>query len=174
MTNITKSNTDINEKDYWRTPPSLVDDALRLLNIPIFSVDVCSKNIETSIKKSLSCITEEQDALTFDHWFIKGISFTSFCNPPFSKKWDFFQKAKEQVLKYARSVLMVLPYTPCTKEWVNNVHSTNCIIYVPDGRYQYLLPDGSKAKGSCNFETVLVHIVPFTIGNVIINYKRGL
>lgn len=185
MSNINKSNTPKPEKDYWRTSPELVNDALKLLNIDMFDTDVCCTNELVSIAQCQAYITENTDALKEDiTWhldcFIKRPPKYSnsllplFCNPPFSLKYQFFQKAVEQVKRHGKQVLMVLPYTPCTKQWHDNVHSTDCIIYVPDGRYQFLLPDGSNPKSSCNFETCLVLIVPFKCGNVIVNYKRGL
>lgn len=173
MSNINKSNTPKPEKDYWRTSPELINDAKKLINTRSFNTDVCVTGADVSIKNCLSFITEKTDALKASSWFL-GYGNTSFCNPPFSAKFQFFQKAIEQVKNHGKQVLMTLPYTPCTKEWHDNVHGTDCIIYVPDGRYQYLLPDGSKPKNSCNFETCLILIVPFKCGNVIVNYKRGL
>lgn len=174
MTITNKSKTDKNLKDLWRTPPDLINDALTLLNIPGFDTDVCCSDERTMIEKAETWISEREDALNTNLWFLSGPSYTSFCNPPISKKWIFFQKAVEQVNKWRKQVLMVMPYTPYTKEWHANVHSTNCIIYVPDGRYQFLLPDGSKPKNNCSFETCLILIVPFLCGNVVINYQRGL
>lgn len=175
MANINKSNTPMFEKDYWRTSPELVDDALNLLGIKGFDTDVCCSNELIKIDKAETCITESDDALNSNLWFLHGrVGNTSFCNPPFTLKWQFFQKAVEQSKKWGKQVLMVLPYTPTTKQWHDNVHDKDCIIFVPDGRYQYLLPDGSKPKNSCNFETCLILIVPFKCGNVTVNYKRGL
>ena len=49
MVNLNQSNTPKSEKDYWRTPNSLINDAIGLLNTWRFSVDVCAKDAETSI-----------------------------------------------------------------------------------------------------------------------------
>ena len=182
MAIINKSQTDKQSKDYWRTPQELIDDALKLIGAKGFDVDVCCSNEDTKIPKSYWCLLENQDALGDDmDWFSDNypecsgpIFATSFCNPPFSKKWEFFKKAVKQVEKWGKSILMVFPYTPVTTAWVKNVHRQDCIIYVPDGRYQYLLPDGNKPVNSCNFETCLILIVPFKCGNVIVNYKRGV
>lgn len=179
MAILNKSQTDKQSKDCWRTPFNLVDDALNLLGINAFDIDVCCKDESVKIPYAYWCILENQDALSDDvQWFsqlnMSGHCTTSFCNPPFSQKWKFFNKAVEQSKKWGKSVLMVLPYTPATKQWHENVHGRDCIIYVPDGRYQYLLPDGTKPVNSCNFETCLILIVPFKCGNVIVNYERGL
>ena len=183
MVNLNQSNTPKSEKDYWRTPKNLINDAKMLLNTRWFSVDVCAKDASISIGSSTAYINENIDALSplvdWDknslikkkHYHCKHLPM--FCNPPFSKKWEFFQKAIAQSKTSRHSILMVMPYTPTTKSWHENVHGQNCIIYVPDGRYQYLLPNGERATNSCSFETCLILIVPFKCGNVIVNYKRG-
>lgn len=168
-----KSNTTPDTKDYWRTSPELINDALKLLGVNCFDTDVCCSSESVRINKAFAYISETDNSLSSD-WFTLDSGAPSFCNPPFSKKFQFFQKAVEQVKRHGKQVLMVLPYTPCTKEWHDNVHGTDCIIYVPDGRYQYLLPDGTKPKNGCNFETCFVLIVPFKCGNVTVNFKRGL
>ncbi|MFQ0995718.1 DNA N-6-adenine-methyltransferase [Gilliamella sp. BG2] len=181
MAILNKSQTEKQNKDYWRTSELLINDALTLLNIKGFDIDVCCSSEDVQIEKSDWCLTEDYDALSDIDWFSDSYSnssfppfTTSFCNPPFSRKWEFFQKAIEQVNKFSKQVLMVLPYTPATRAWSDNVHGQNCIIYVPDGRYQYLLPSGEKSINNCNFDTCLILIVPFKCGNVIVNYKRGL
>lgn len=170
-----QTNTEKTQKDYWRTPPELINDALRLLNIKGFDTDVCCASGNEKIKFASAYIDEQANALTSELWFLGCQNgSTSFCNPPFSKKWEFFEKAVEQSKKWSKQILIVLPYTPTTKQWHQNVHDKDCIIYVPDGRYNYLLPDGSKpSKKCCNFETCLILVVPFKCGNIIINYKRG-
>lgn len=175
MAIINKSQTPTSERDYWRTPPELISDALKLLNIKGFDVDVCVLSYKQKIKAASFYIPENEDALLRDAvWFEHSSpALPSFCNPPFSRKWEFFQKAIQQVKLYKGNVLMVLPYTPCTKEWRQNVSNADCVIYLPDGRYNYLLPDGAKPKNSCAFETCLVLIVPFKLGNIIVNYERG-
>ena len=185
MAIINKSQTDKQNKDYWRTSPELINDAQMLLKIRWFSVDVCAKDRDTSIGLSTAYIDENINALSplvdwNKHCLVKSEEYhckylPMFCNPPFSEKWQFFSKAIEQSRRHHLSILMVFPYTHATKQWHRNIHGKDCIIYVPDGRYQYLLPDGTKpTKNRCNFETCLILIVPFKCGNVIVDYKRGL
>lgn len=63
MVNLIQSDTPKNDKDYWRTPNNLLEDALTLLNVSFFSVDVCAKNSDTSIVLSTAYIDEDIDAL---------------------------------------------------------------------------------------------------------------
>ncbi|MFQ0991367.1 DNA N-6-adenine-methyltransferase [Gilliamella apicola] len=184
MVNLNQSNTPKSEKDYWRTPNNLINDAIGLLNTWQFSVDVCAKDADTSIGLATAYIDENIDALSplvewDENYIVKNERYNCkhlpmFCNPPFSKKWEFFQKAIEQSKSSGHNILMVMPYTPATRAWHENVINQDCIIYVPDGRYQFLLPNGERSQNSCSFETCLILIVPFKCGNVIVNYKRGL
>ena len=183
MVNLNQSNTPKSEKDYWRTPKNLIGDAQMLLNVPQFSVDVCATNADISIGLATADIDESIDALSpLVEWDKNNIikieryhckHLPMFCNPPFSKKWEFFQRAIAQSKISGHSILMVIPYTPATRAWHENVINQDCVIYVPDGRYQFLLPNGARATNSCSFETCLILIVPFKCGNVIVNYKRG-
>ena len=171
--NRIKSETKQSEKDYWRTPQNLLEDALRLLDIYQFDKDCCAKSSAEKIGYASDFISESHDALQCANWFNYDSLNPSFCNPPFSRKWEFVKKAKEQVSRYVKSVLFVLPYAPCTKAWREHVDGSNCIVYVPDGRYQFLKPDGTKA-GNCSFAVALVLFVPFfTNGAIYINYKIG-
>lgn len=184
MVNLNQSNTPKSERDYWRTSKKLIGDAQMLLNVPQFSVDVCAKDVDTSIGLATAYIDENIDALSpLVEWDKNNIvrneryhckHLPMFCNPPFSKKWEFFQRAIEQSKSSGHEILMVLPYTPATRAWHENVINQDCIIYVPDGRYQFLLPNGERSQNSCSFETCLILIVPFKCGNVIVNYERGL
>ena len=183
MVSLNQSNTPKSEKDYWRTPGNLIRDAQLLLNTWRFSVDVCAKDADTAISIATAYIDENIDALSpsvewDEHNFVKNERchckhLPMFCNPPFSKKWEFFQKAIKQSKSSLHKILMVMPYTPATRAWHENVLNQDCVIYVPDGRYQFLLPNGKRSPNSCSFETCLILIVPFKCGNVIVNYQRG-
>lgn len=174
------SSTDSLEKDYWRTPENLLSDIKNLLNIKQFSIDVCCSNDEVAIVDSLYCLTESDDSLTIDNWVeflgpkVVGINDPFFCNPPFSKKYSFFEKAVEQVKLNRIACAFVMPYEPVSKIWRKIVNPTDCLVYVPDGRYNYLRPDGSKNKHGCNFPTCFVYIAPFAMnGAVTIDYVKS-
>ncbi|WP_334320418.1 hypothetical protein [Gilliamella apicola] len=64
MVNLNQSNTPKSEKDYWRTPKNLINDAIGLLNTWQFSVDVCAKDADTSIGLATAYIDENIDALS--------------------------------------------------------------------------------------------------------------
>lgn len=125
MDNLNQSNTQKAEKDYWRTPNNLINDALGLLNTWRFGVDVCAKDADTSIALATTYIDESIDALSplvelDENYIVKNERYhcqhlPMFCNPPFSKKWEFFQKAIEQYKSSGHKILMVLPYTPATR-----------------------------------------------------------
>lgn len=174
------SSTSSLEKDYWRTPENLTSDIKNLLNINQFSIDVCCANDEIAIADSLHCLTEFDDSLAIDNWIeflgLKTIDVKDpfFCNPPFSKKYLFFQKAVEQVKLTRIPCAFVMPYEPVSQLWREKVSPQDCLVYVPDGRYHYLRPDGSKNKHGCNFPTCFIYILPFsTHGAVTIDYVKS-
>lgn len=166
-----KSKTEMAEKDYWRTPDNLKVDGLMLIGADNFGMDACAKDVGVAV--CMNFISESENALTTE-WDRGCFKYPIFCNPPFSLKWEFFHRAVQQVNKHKRPVLFVMPYEPASVTWRNVVDKTNCLVYEPDGRYNYLLPDGSKTKNGCNFPTALIHIVPhYTGGASYIKYERG-
>ena len=99
-----------------------------------------------------------------EHWWI---------NPPFDLKEKFIMKARQQ--QYAgRPGMMLLPYEPLTKWWRHHL-KRDCIIYEPDGRYQFYERDGKTQKTGSNFGSVLVAFPNMVLHeSVRIPYSRGL
>ncbi|PSW14766.1 hypothetical protein C9I98_21510 [Photobacterium sanctipauli] len=108
------------------------------------------------------------DALQCDwasHWW---------CNPPFDKKPEFLSKALEQAKK-GHSGMMLLPYEPLTGWWLEYVEGKAAAIYEPDGRYNFVEPDGVTKKTGVNFGSVFVLFTPgyFPVTQRI-RFKRGI
>ncbi|MWN90982.1 hypothetical protein GQ597_09735 [Gilliamella sp. Pra-s65] len=79
MAILNKSQTEKQNKDYWRTSELLINDALTLLNIKSFDTDVCCSSEDVQIQKSNCCLTEDYDALKANLWFLaSNPSNTSF------------------------------------------------------------------------------------------------
>lgn len=77
-----------------------------------------------------------------------------WCNPPFSHKWEFVKHARRQQAA-GRPGMMLLPYSPVSTSWRRELGS-DVIIYEPDGRYNFLEPDGVTGQSGANFESVFV------------------
>ena len=91
MAILNKSQTEKQSKDYWRTSPELINDALGLLGVTSFDTDVCCSAESVKINKSFAYISEAQNALN-NEWFTLQNSTPSFCNPPFSQNGNFLRK----------------------------------------------------------------------------------
>ena len=99
-----------------------------------------------------------------DHWF---------CNPPFDLKGPFIRHAKWQQVN-GRSGMMLLPYERQTDWWRRGV-GKGCIIYEPDGRYNFLERDGETKKSGVNFGSALVCFPAMHIGDSItVPFNRGI
>lgn len=73
-----------------------------------------------------------------------------WCNPPFDLKLDFIRKATIEAAK-GHDGLMLVPYEPCTNWFVDEVEGFAKAAFEPDGRYQFLKPDGVTPKTGANF-----------------------
>ena len=176
MSILVKSSTSIDEKDRWATRHDCFADAEYLFGRK-FHLDVCAEPPTAKVKKFItphSGFTEQDgqaifgvDALTtewIDGWW---------CNPPFSKKSEFIDKAIEQQAK-GHSGMMLLPYEPATQWWQSRL-SNGVIIYEPDGRYNFLEVDGVTGKTGVNFASAFVVFPSFKINTSLrVQFKRGL
>ncbi len=79
--------------------------------------------------------TEEDNGL-FQQW-----SPMTFCNPPFRRFGDWMQKAAEEGVCGQSSVL--IGPMGCSQGWFHLEAQHNAVIYAPDARISFLLPDGT-------------------------------
>lgn len=160
------SNTPESKKDNWNTPWHAVRDAEALLG-QSFMQDACACDKATA--KAPMFITPEQDSLKTE-WIVGPV----WCNPPFSRKTEFLQRAHEQAIKHSIIVCMMLPYEPCTKWWREHVSGKASIIYVPDGRYNYCDPATKAEITGVNFASCFVVFTPLTMPTQVVDFDRGI
>lgn len=183
---LVKSRTVASDKNRWGTQWECFWDAQALYGRP-FELDVAA---EPETTKCAECYvssdwfdrSREQgafllnpnakvrgfDALQCDwkpHWW---------CNPPFDMKPEFIGKAAEEAKK-GKSGMMLLPYEPLTGWWLEHVEGKAAAIYEPDGRYNFVEPDGVTKKTGVNFGSVFVLFTPgyFPVTQRI-RFKRGI
>ncbi len=166
MAILVDSKTDKSDKNYWGTTLECFADA-QLVYGRKFSWDVCAERSTSKCGLSYWNLDEEgNDALELDwpdDWW---------CNPPFDRKMDFITKAKSEST-LGRRGMMLLPYEPLTKWWQSSL-STGCVIYEPDGRYNFLERDGITKKNGVNFGVALVAFPSIVIGeSVRVRFTRG-
>lgn len=167
MKNTIKTNTPESAKDYWRTSDLAYRDACYLCGIDGFHVDVAASKEN---KKCEYFVSEDDNAL-LTTWNFDVLEF-AWCNPPFSRKAEFLQKAYSE--RFNINTCMMLPYEPCTGWWRDNVDGKAVAVFVPDGRYNFCHPEtGEEIKG-VNFASAFVVFTSLKVPTQYIQFKRGI
>ncbi len=163
MAILVKSKTSSDNKNLWGTTWECFADAEHLFGRK-FIIDVAAEPLTAKCKLFF---TRDDDSLSLDwpdSWFL---------NPPFDLKAQFIHHAKQQRAK-GRAGMMLLPYERQTDWWRRGV-SKGCIIYEPDGRYNFLERDGVTKKSGVNFGSALVCFPAMHIGDSItVPFNRGI
>ena len=153
------------EADNSQTPWWVVRQIQKVANVGIVH-DVCAK--ENSDKSFGSYWSAEDDALSID-WFKEGYGAFElggrdayWMNPPFSLAKEFTTKAADEALKGVVTIGCV-KHAPDAK-WFQEMEKRATIIYVPDGRIQFLKADGSKFNSGANFPLCFPLWTPFNHG----------
>lgn len=161
-------------KDYWRTSDLAYADACLLCGVKSFDIDIAASYEN---KRCAYYLDESQNALSFPSWFTDGCidKQTAWCNPPFSNKFAFLDKAYQQIKKHQNKLIcMMIPYEPCTDWWRKYVHNKASIVYVPSGRYNFVHPEtGEEIKG-VNFASAFVVFTGLHIGTMYHHFQRGV
>lgn len=130
------------KKDEWYTPKYIVDMFGK------FDLDTATSDYNLKRLDIPNGFTKENSALN-QEWYGKV-----WCNPPFSMKNEFIEKAREEVNKGNCEVYMLLPMRMETiavhKHIMNYAH-----LYIPNGRISFETPEG-KTLGTPQFASVIV------------------
>lgn len=162
-----KSKTADGDKNFWATSWQQYYDGVALYGRP-FQWDVAAeaKTTKTGLSSYFG-LDLGDDSLQLDwpaDWW---------CNPPFDRKIEFIQHARQQQSNGLPG-MMLLPYEPVSNWWRDNLKD-GVIVYEPDGRYNFLERDGLTMKSGVNFGTALVLFTTATIGlSLRIPYTRGV
>ena len=162
------SKTPINKKDFWNTTWQAVRDAEFLIGSK-FSLDAAST---LEAKKAHSFISPEMDAF-FVSWFdeFRG---AVWCNPPFSKKELFLDRAHEQAKKYGMTVVCMVPFEPTTKWWLRHVIERASIVYIPSARYNFIDDETKKEISGCPFSSCFAVFTSLTMPTQYIHFTKGI
>lgn len=191
MAILIESGTAADDKNFWATTPECFADGQALYGRP-FAVDVCAEPLTAKCQRYYGnpalydavldyrtgadvrammresgnvCVALDSLAVDWpEHWW---------CNPPFDRKLEFIGQARRQQAA-GRPGMMLLPYEPLAGWW-NKRLSFGCIIYEPDGRYQFCERDGVTKKQGANFGSALVVFPTHHIGeSPRIRFERGI
>lgn len=191
MAHLVKTTTDERDANFWATSWEAFADAEALYGKE-FQLDVCAEPQTSKCERYIGnpmLIDQLLDYRTRTDTRERMLGRTCigldallpkmkwdadwWCNPPFDLKEEFILKARTQQLA-GRPGMMLLPYEPLTLWW-RRLLERDCIIYEPDGRYQFYERDGETKKTGANFGSVLV-VFPNTFihESIRIPFKRGL
>ncbi len=95
-------------KSDYKTPPELINKALKIIGNKKFDLDVCCSDGDFPAEKY--CVNGVIDGLSVE-W-----EQTNWCNPPFENCSKWIKKAFEEQEK-GKTTLMLLPVRTETKYW---------------------------------------------------------
>jgi len=151
------SSTKEQEKDLAQTPWDVVEIVQGLIGAE-FMLDVCA-TAETAKAKKYYSLQEGTDGLTLQ-W-----ELFNWCNPPFSTKELWVNKAIEEAKERGAHTMMLLPDQPETKVSRLAFEAAQCVLR-PNKRIRFLKPNGEpfldsngKVK-SPSFSSALYYITP--------------
>lgn len=163
MAILNKSVTAEIAKNRWATQWGCFLDAQHLYGKP-FSVDACAEPETAKVKRFYVSPQWAESNPTLKAkrgQRILGVDALQndwpadwWCNPPFDHKQQFIQHAIAQQ-RAGRPGMMLLPYSPVAAWWRSALGS-GVIVYEPDGRYNFMEPDGETKQSGANFDSVLV------------------
>lgn len=166
-----KSKTDAVHKDFWVTSPEAVQDAQHLIGME-FGLDACASN--KRVAKAKKFITPDQDALDPFTLWTPPAGKATWCNPPFSQKPAFIQRAYDAATLHKHVVCMMLPYEPVTQWWRKFIDNKATAIFVPDGRYHYLHPETLEPYREVTFASAFVVFTPMRSPTQYVQTTRGI
>lgn len=171
------------EADNSQTPQWIVNQLQSLANVNIVH-DVCATK-ESAKADSYWC--KEDDALSQDwsltHKHFQASKKAFWMNPPFSLAKEFTTIAADEALSGCVTIGCV-KHAP-DADWFIEMEKRATVIYVPDGRIQFLKHDGKpftridkktgkEVKSGANFPLCFPLWTPFNTGDIAlqVRFKR--
>jgi phage N-6-adenine-methyltransferase len=161
------------EADNSQTPWWIIHQLEDVANINIVH-DVAAR---ANSRKAATYWDKKSNALTKD-WLVKYEQITKsaldvfYCNPPFSMMDVFVDKISTEA-KNGVTTLLCCTHAP-DRDWFQRCEREATIIYVPDGRIQFLTHDGKKftridkhgktVSSGANFPLCFFLFTPFNHG----------
>ena len=191
MAILTKSNTPEDDKNFWATSWEAFCDA-EVLYGREFQIDVAAEPATTKCARWIGSPmfydqildyrtkNDAKRALFMSPGICVGLDSLNipwendwWCNPPFDLKLEYVAAARK-AQRSGLNGMMLLPYEPLTIWW-RDILERDCIVYEPDGRYQFYERDGVTQKNGSNFGSVLVGFPSYHLRDSIrIPYRRGI
>ena len=140
------------KNDNWSTPPELI----KVLDAEFhFTLEVCAAADNRALPNiPYMGLDNGRDALVEPFWGNPGE--VCYCNPPYSMKIAFVQKAFTQV---DRTIVMLLPVDSDTSAWQDVIGQTAHEIRLLRGRLSFLLY--GKKQSTARFPSAVVIWRPY-------------
>ena len=195
MAILIESGTAAADKNFWSTTWECFADAQALYGRE-FEIDVCAEPLTAKCyqyfaraemldhlldQRTRDAIRSQMhEAEHLNNTFCVGLDALNldwpehwWANIPFDMKPQFIAHARKQQAA-GRPGMMLLPYEPLTIWW-QDMLSEGCVIYEPDGRYNFYERDGETKKSGVNFGCAFVLFPTHTIyESPRIRFKRGI
>ena len=188
---LVSSQTPDDSKNFWATSWAAFCDAETLYGRE-FAVDVCAEPATTKCHTFIGHPMLYEQTLDYRtgpeiRRLLRGLNCLAldtlmpsiqwpadwWCNPPFDLKLEYVAAARK-AQRSGLNGMMLLPYEPLTIWW-RDILEHDCIVYEPDGRYQFYERDGVTQKNGSNFGSVLVGFPSYHLRDSIrIPYRRGI
>ena len=141
---VSKSDTEVSEKDLWQTPKTLFDSLNKEFG---FTVDVCASDKN---KLCFRYYSEENSALK-NQWS----DGTHFINPPYSKTNEFLLYAAKQAKTNNVDIVALVNANTDTKWFADAARTANEIRLIT-GRVGFVKPSGEKANGNTKGQCLII------------------
>lgn len=137
-------------QDGFQTPKYIFD---QLNNVFNFTLDLACNSTNKLCDKGF-CFDLGQDAL-IESW---GGVDRYFCNPPFSKKSDWIEKAHDEVLNGdCNLVVMILPSNSMDSKAFHKYVFGKFHYEILEGRISFIDPETNKPAKGNNSGTVIIY-----------------
>lgn len=187
MAILVKSDTPSEEKDRWGTQWECFYDAQVVTGVTAL-LDVAA---ESQTAKCGNFISPQEDSLkvdwlerfssiayikrpTLEEVHIAWRQYGAWCNPPFTMKTFFLERA-HKFAQLGLTTICLVPYERTTNWWKHCVKGKADTVFVPDGRYNFLKVDGRTKKTGVNFPSCFVRYSPGHFeATQYVDFARGI
>ena len=155
-----KAGIQFSKKDEWFTPKEVVDF------FGPFDYDPATTKEQAENLDILDYDTITSDGLKSDWSEYKRI----WVNPPFTRKFEFLNKAVETVMWHECKIFFLMPAeTLTTKKFHEIVGGQPYTLWIPDGRIKF--EDGSDKTSTPAFGSVVLEFDNYFVGTQIKHWR---
>lgn len=144
---MAKAGLQFNKQDEWLTPDEIWDDVLPDIDYDPATTDAQAKKHNVPYYDTIKTDGLKRDWTQFA---------TIYCNPPFTRKFEFLKKAVDSIKRTKNQrIYFLIPIDSLpTKKFHDAVGDTKYVLMLPNGRIKF--DDGSGKVSSPAFGSVIL------------------